>query len=200
MIESILFQAQNFTPTSKTPVPIQLPPQISLIELQFGDLIGRGSFSDVYAGLYRDSKVAIKQLRAGTGIEELNREAELLSRLGHPNIVSISGIVTVDRLCLVLEYIPGGSLHSFLHEGLPGKPPLPTDWALALLRDLAVALEFLHRQRPRPITHRDLKSLNVLVRDDFTLALTDFGSAKLMRTTQGAASTHTGRVGTVAYM
>ncbi|HET9958360.1 MAG TPA: protein kinase, partial [Polyangiaceae bacterium] len=100
------------------------------------------------------------------------REGEALERLNHPNIVRVLAQVReLDRDYLVMEYIPGGSLETLLRHG---EEPLPLGRVLAIALDLCDALTRTHRL---DIIHRDLKPSNVLLAEDGSPRLTDFGVA-----------------------
>lgn len=174
--------------------------------LIFGNKIDRGTFGDVYKGTLNTTGgpkvVAIKQLDNGSK-EDVEHEAGILLRLLHENIVRVYGIVDDVKVSIVMEYIPGASLDTFLHknEGVGTRQLLPEDWAASMILDLASVLEFLHSQSPRPIAHRDLKSSNILLRSDFRLVVIDFGSAKEKRSTNSIRATKSqGVVGTYAYL
>ena len=119
------------------------------------------------------------------------REASAAGRLSHPNIVTIHQLGEHDGMqYLVMEYIAGASLESVLAPA----SPLTLDAALAILTQIAAALDYAHSQG---IVHRDVKPTNILVKPDGVVKLTDFGIAHI--TSQ--VVTHTGAtMGTPAYM
>jgi serine/threonine protein kinase len=164
------------------------------------DLLGRGGVGDVYRGTDLDTgqAVAIKALRPEVVVSDPDalprfvREREALQHLDHPNIVKIVGAVEEKgRHYLVMEYVPGGSLRDLLDaEGR-----LSTERALEIGLDLADALTRAHRLG---IVHRDLKPSNVLLAEDSTPRLTDFGIAYVA---SGQRLTSTGTiVGTIPYL
>jgi serine/threonine protein kinase len=126
-------------------------------------------------------------------ITRFKREAEILRQLNHPNIVKLLDTVGEgENLMIVMEYMPGGSLRDLLDK----TPQLPLSQTITIALELADALARTHH---RHIVHRDLKPANVLIAQDGTPRLTDFGIARLAQghthlTTQGAT------LGTVAYM
>ena len=167
---------------------------------QITGTLGEGSVGDVYRGLDLDTgeTVAIKLLKpdvmdaAPELLERFQREAVLLQQLNHPNIVRLLGAVEEDDLhYLIMEYMPGGTLRDLLHDS----GPLPVQRALEIGLDLADALIRAHRLS---IVHRDLKPANVLLADDGTPRLTDFGIARVGDT---STITQTGTlVGTLNYL
>ncbi len=164
------------------------------------DLLGRGGVGDVYRGtdLNTGQAVAIKALRPEVAVNDPDalprfvREREALKHLDHPNIVKIVDAVEEDGLhYLVMEYVPGGSLRDLLD--LEGR--LPIKRALEIGLDLADALTRAHRLG---IVHRDLKPSNVLLAEDSSPRLTDFGIA-YVASSQRLTSTGT-IVGTIPYL
>jgi serine/threonine protein kinase len=113
-------------------------------------------------------------IRKETGIdqsmERFLQEFEILREIQHPNIVKIYDLgVTDDHLYLAMEHFARGDLRKRMSEGLTARQ------AMAFARDLAYALEAIHEVG---IFHRDLKPGNVMLRDDGSIALIDFGLAK----------------------
>jgi WD40 repeat protein len=164
------------TPAAPASVPFHLPGYRILKE------IGRGGMGVVYQA-YQESlrrPVAIKMILTGglAGAEERLRfllEGELLARLNHPNFVQVYEVGTVEltpgtvQPYLVMEYVDGGSL-----KGRTEGTAAPREKARQVLV-LARAMEAAHAQG---IIHRDLKPANVLIAQDGTLKITDFGLAK----------------------
>ena len=99
------------------------------------------------------------------------REAENLSKLRHPNIVRVlEAFEANNTVYYAMEYCEGGSL-----DYLIGRDGLAEGQALAFIRQIASALDYMHRAR---ILHLDLKPGNVMLREDGTVALIDFGLSK----------------------
>ncbi len=145
------------------------------------DLLGRGGMGDVYQALdnRNGQPVAIKHLKAELIysqpdiLRRFNREGQALRRLNHPNIVSIlTSVEEDDQHYLVMEFVPGGSLH----EQLKKEKNLPVDQVLKIGLELADALARAHHLE---IIHRDIKPANVLLAEDGTPRLTDFGVAHI---------------------
>ena len=140
--------------------------------------IGAGGMGTVYRSidLHTQQLVAVKQLRSNVGtpemIERFKREGEMLRQLNHPNIVKLLDTIFQDNeYYLVLEYVKGGDLGGLMRQE-----------RLALTRVLSFALELsdaLARAHHLKIIHRDLKPANVLIAEDGTIRLTDFGIARM---------------------
>jgi serine/threonine protein kinase/tetratricopeptide (TPR) repeat protein len=167
---------------------------------QLEELIGRGGMGDVYRGVDTQTgePVAIKLLHESIVqenpdiVDRFTREGEALSKLDHPNIVKLLGAVEENnRHYLIMEYVGGGSLRDLIDE----QARLPLEAVLNIALDLADALTRAHRLN---IIHRDIKPDNVLMAEDGTPRLTDFGVAHLGDRTR---LTQTGAViGTYAYL
>ena len=160
--------------------------------------LGRGGMGVVYQA--RQTKlnrlVALKMILAGShaGAADLARfrtEAEAVARLQHPNIVQVYEVGEHEGMPFFsLEFCGGGSLEKKL-DGTP----LPPKEAAALVETLARAMQAAHEQR---VIHRDLKPANVLLAEDGTPKITDFGLAKKL---DEAGQTQTGAImGTPSYM
>lgn len=143
-------------------------------------LIGAGGMGEVYRArdtrLNRDVAVKLiraEQLRVAESRERFLREARAASALNHPHIVSVHDLVLVgDSEALVLEYVPGKSL-----DQLIARNGLPLADALRYAVQIADALAAAHKAG---IVHRDLKPANIMVTNDRTIKLLDFGIAKLI--------------------
>lgn len=141
--------------------------------------IGAGGMGAVFRGVDTQTRevVAVKKLKADAvaadpGIlQRFQREAEALRQLNHPNIVKVLATAEQrDGHFIVMEYMSGGSLK----DNMDGALPIARVLTIAL--DLADALTRAHRLN---IVHRDLKPANVLIADDGTPRLTDFGVARM---------------------
>jgi hypothetical protein len=161
--------------------------------------LGRGGMGVVYKARQTSLNrlVALKMVLAGgyAGPEQITRfraEAEAVARLQHPHIVQVYEIGQhAGRSFFSLEYCLGGSLA----ERFQGQPQ-PARMAAALVKTLAGAVQHAHEHG---IIHRDLKPANVLLAEDDTLKVSDFGLAKQLDAQ--VAQTQTGSiVGTPSYM
>lgn len=136
--------------------------------------LGRGAVSTVYLAvdIAGDRQVALKLMSAKLLSDSdfstrFLREARIAERLEHPNIVRIHDVGHVgEHHYLSMEYLAGGPL-----RGADGAPRSPA-FALRAIREIAGALAYLHHLG---FVHRDVKTDNVLLRDDGAAVLTDFG-------------------------
>jgi tetratricopeptide (TPR) repeat protein/predicted Ser/Thr protein kinase len=163
-------------------------------------LIGHGGMGDVYRGTdtLTGQSVAIKRLHQDIVrenpdlVDRFRREGEALRQLDHPNIVKLlDAVEESDKQYLVMEYVEGGSLRDLIDE----QSRLPLEAVLNIALDVADALTRAHRLS---IIHRDIKPDNVLLAEDGTPRLTDFGVARLgnrSRLTQSGSV-----IGTYAYL
>ncbi|XP_039169171.1 putative receptor-like protein kinase At3g47110 [Eucalyptus grandis] len=155
-------------------------------------LIGSGSFGNVYRGtLGPDGKiVAIKvlNLQQKGAFKGFLAECKALSSIRHRNLVKIlTACSSIDShrnefKALVYEFMVNGNLDVWLHpndEHLQFKP-LSFLQRLNITIDVASALDYLHHQCRTPIIHCDLKPSNILLDDDFTAHISDFGLSRLI--------------------
>nr|XP_048324812.1 receptor-like serine/threonine-protein kinase NCRK [Ziziphus jujuba var. spinosa] len=152
------------------------------------NLIGVGGSSYVYRGELKDRRiVAVKRLKNqnGTGADAVFlTEIELLSRLHHCHVVPLVGYCSeshrkpAERL-LVFEYMPNGNLRDCL-DGALGKK---LDWGtrVAIAIGAARGLEYLHDAAAPRILHRDVKSTNILLDENWRAKITDLGMAKHLK-------------------
>ncbi|KAF4319571.1 hypothetical protein BBO99_00006459 [Phytophthora kernoviae] len=148
-------------------------------------LISRGSFGEVYSGVYNNQKVAVKMLPAATcsNLEQVTDfllEAKMTATLEHPHIVSFVGVAwdSLSDLCVVLECMDGGELRTLLDKYEVTKHPVGFDQQKATIAlQVCHALTYLHSLKPSVI-HRDLKSRNVLLNSDMEAKLSDFGISR----------------------
>ncbi|CAA0823904.1 Receptor-like serine/threonine-protein kinase ALE2 [Striga hermonthica] len=165
-------------------------------------VLGQGGFGQVYHGLMPDgTEVAVKLLARDNqnGDREFIAEIEMLSRLHHRNLVKLIGICIEQRTrCLVYELVPNGSVESHLHGDDRSKGPLDWDARLKIALGAARGLAYLHEDSNPRVIHRDFKASNVLLEDDFTPKVSDFGLAR--EATEGSHHISTRVMGTFGYV
>ncbi|KAG7586552.1 Protein kinase-like domain superfamily [Arabidopsis thaliana x Arabidopsis arenosa] len=167
------------------------------------NILGEGGFGCVYKGKLNDGKlVAVKQLKVGSGQgdREFKAEVEIISRVHHRHLVSLVGYCISDsERLLIYEYVPNQTLEHHLHG--KGRPVL--EWArrVRIAIGSAKGLAYLHEDCHPKIIHRDIKSANILLDDEFeaqAIFVADFGLAKLNDSTQTHVSTRV--MGTFGYL
>ncbi|GMF27450.1 unnamed protein product [Phytophthora fragariaefolia] len=177
---------------------------LEMVHIPFADLtflqaIGRGSMGDVIKARYFGTIVVCKRMRrehiveSGGGqnrngnrnasngdsaLASFRDEIELMSCLRHPNIVQFIGASwdNASNLCIVMEYLENGDMHSVLHSGI-GKNFTWADPLLKMAVDAVQGMLYLHSQE-RPVVHRDLKSVNILCSATFGCKVGDFGLSR----------------------
>ncbi|HZO70993.1 MAG TPA: serine/threonine-protein kinase [Ktedonobacteraceae bacterium] len=162
-------------------------------------LLGKGGFAEVYLGEHRHlaTQAAIKVLQAHLGsqadIESFRREAQTIAGLNHPHIMRVLDFdVEQDVPFLVMEYAPFGSLRTHHPRG----QPLPLPLILLYMQRVASALQYAHQHK---LVHRDVKPDNMLLRDEQTVILSDFGIVAIAHSTT-SFDTEGGGAGTPGYM
>ena len=173
--------------------------EVSYSEITLYEKIGAGGFAEVFRGEYRGTNVAVKRLLtkpdgdSEKAIQDFKSEVGFMTRLRHPNIVLFMGIVP-NPLCLVTEYCARGNLFDILHNS-----DVKLSWTLRkqMALDAARGMNFLHTSTP-VIIHRDLKSLNLLVDDRWTVKVSDFGLSRFKG--NSSSSLYTAQCGTFHWM
>ncbi|KAG8367959.1 hypothetical protein BUALT_Bualt16G0126900 [Buddleja alternifolia] len=199
----------------KKVLPIEIP-AFSLNELNrltgnFGQksLIGEGSYGRVfYAKLSNGQPAAIKKLDTSSSPEpdddDFAAQLSTVSRLKNEHFVALLGYcLEANNRILTYEYASMGSLHDVLHgrKGVQGAEPGPVlTWnqRVKIAYGAAKGLEFLHEKCQPSIVHRDVRSSNVLLYDDFVAKIADFSLTN--QSSDTAARLHSTRVlGTFGY-
>ena len=154
-----------------------------MADLEFGELLGQGGFGTVFRGRWRSKgfDVALKKVI----INPEESDAKVMKELGeHPNIISFLGFAyRRPETIVVTALAKKGSLFDYLHI----RKEKPTEQqSLTWARQIAYGMAFMHRL---DYVHRDLKSSNVLFSDDMVAQVSDFGTARFLKSSTVASKT-----------
>lgn len=158
--------------------------------LTFEHRIASGSYGDLYKGSYCSQEVAIKVLkseRVDTDMQrEFAQEVFIMRKVRHKNVVQFIGACTKPpKLCIVTEYMSGGSVYDYLHKH-KGAFKLPSLLKVAI--DVSKGMNYLHQNN---IIHRDLKAANLLMDENEVVKVADFGVARV-KSQSGVMTAETG--------
>ncbi|XP_034926500.1 LEAF RUST 10 DISEASE-RESISTANCEUS RECEPTOR-LIKE PROTEIN KINASE-like 1.2 isoform X6 [Populus alba] len=143
--------------------------------------LGDGGFGTVYYGKLKDGReVAVKRLYEHNykRVKQFMNEIEILTRLHHKNLVCLYGCSSrrSRELLLVYEYIPNGTVADHLHGDQAKSSPLTWPIRMSIAIETASALAYLHAS---DIIHRDVKTNNILLDNNFSVKVADFGLSRL---------------------
>ncbi|KAF7109988.1 hypothetical protein CFC21_110157 [Triticum aestivum] len=172
-----------------------LPARFSFMELKsatedFSKVIGKGGSGSVFEGQICDKQVAVKRLDGiNQGKREFLAEVQTIGSINHIYLVRLIGFCAEkSHRLLVYEYMPNGSLDRWIFQR---HQEAPLDWKtrLRIITDVARGLAYLHSDCRETIVHLDIKPQNILLDEQFTAKVSDFGLAKLIDREQGSVMT-----------
>lgn len=143
-------------------------------------LIGKGGCNCVYKGILPDGKpVAVKVSKSSKeSRKDFTQEVDVMTSLSHKNITPLIGLCVEDNaLISIYDLLPKGNLEENLYGNSKENPVLSWEVRFKVAVGIAEALNYLHNECSPPVIHRDVKSSNVLLSDEFEPQLSDFGLA-----------------------
>uniref|UniRef100_A0A2C9W460 non-specific serine/threonine protein kinase n=1 Tax=Manihot esculenta TaxID=3983 RepID=A0A2C9W460_MANES len=166
------------------------------------NIVGCGGFGLVYKATLPDgTKVAVKKLSGEMGLmeKEFKAEVEALSTAQHENLVSLQGYCVYEGFrLLIYSYMENGSLDYWLHEKADGASQLDWPTRLKIARGASCGLAYMHQICEPHIIHRDIKSSNILLDEQFKAHVADFGLSRLILPYHTHVTTEL--VGTLGYI
>nr|CAB3447465.1 unnamed protein product [Digitaria exilis] len=174
---------QSASITTETPYT-----EFSFVELQKATngfdaefKISEDEFASLYKSFIRNTNVAIKLFHPQSlkGQAKFYQEVAVLSRVRHPNLVTLIGACP-DDFALVYEFLPNGSLENWL-SFKKNMPPLTWKVRTRIIGEICSALAFIHSHKPYPIVHGDLNLANILLDVNFISKVANLGICHLLR-------------------
>ncbi|KAF8063034.1 STY17 [Scenedesmus sp. PABB004] len=154
--------------------------EIDISQLHIDAKVAAGSFSNLYRGYYCGQEVAVKILKEmqddASQYQEFLQEVSIMRKVRHKNVVQFIGACTrKPNLCIVFEYMSGGSVYDYIRR----EGALKLSQVLKVCVEVSRGMDYLHQ---RKIIHRDLKAANLLLDENGTVKIADFGVARMIET------------------
>ncbi|KAH1120586.1 hypothetical protein J1N35_003746 [Gossypium stocksii] len=176
--------------------------QLATNQFSKDNIIGDGGYGVVYRGnLINGTPVAVKKLlnNPGQADKDFRVEVEAIGHVRHKNLVRLLGYcIEGTQRMLVYEYVNNGNLEQWLRGDMCHKGYLTWDARIKILLGTAKALAYLHEAIEPKVVHRDIKSSNILIDENFDAKISDFGLAKLLG--DGKSHIATRVMGTFGYV
>uniref|UniRef100_A0A6N2LJ45 non-specific serine/threonine protein kinase n=1 Tax=Salix viminalis TaxID=40686 RepID=A0A6N2LJ45_SALVM len=175
--------------------------EIKKITNKFSDKLGEGGYGSVYKGKLRSGRfAAVKLLRQEkTNGQDFINEVATIGRIHHCNVVQLIGFTAEgSKRALVYEFMPNGSLEKYIFSR-QGSIPLSNHKLYEISLGVARGIEYLHQGCEMQILHFDIKPHNILLDENFTPKVSDFGLAKLYPANNNTVPLTMAR-GTMGYM
>jgi tRNA A-37 threonylcarbamoyl transferase component Bud32 len=182
-LQAEINRLKNIKETMNTKNILHFVNKISFNSLGLGKKIGQGGFSEIYESQWLGIPVAVKVIFdpkiTEELLEEFNNEIEKLFILRHPYIIQLYGITDKEKsqkLAVISELAPKGSLFDYLHKNPKTKNNLSLEFKNKITKQLICTMAYIHS---RGYVHRDLKTQNILLDKNLDMKLCDFGLTKL---------------------
>ncbi|XP_047316307.1 rust resistance kinase Lr10-like [Impatiens glandulifera] len=200
---SVFDAIESFLQTQNNLVPISYSYwEIRTMTKWFKNKLGEGGFGSVYKGKLRSGNdVAIKMLEnsKANGQDFIN-EVATIGRIHHVNVVQLIGFCAQgSKRALVYDFMPNGSLEKYITSSQVGQSSLSCEQMYNISLGIARGIEYLHQGCDMQILHFDIKPHNILLDENFTPKVSDFGLAKLYPVQNSIVSLTAAR-GTMGYM
>jgi len=178
-LQSELNRMRNIKESMSSKHLLQFINKISFNQLGLGKKIGQGGFSEIFESQWIGIPVAVKVIFdpkiTEDLLEEFNNEIEKLFILRHPYIIQLYGITdkeTSQKLAVITELAPKGSLFDYLHKNPKTKNNLSLEFKNKITKQLICTMAYIHS---RGYVHRDLKTQNILLDKNLDMKMCDFG-------------------------